>query len=88
MESKYQPVGDEKFEKYTERRGSNDTSSSTLLEEDIDTRLTPRRKFTVRWMMLGHAVLLSLSFTLFMSAFFTRASTLTFVKKYSTYCEF
>jgi hypothetical protein len=81
-------VGDEKFEKYTERRGSNDTSSSTLLEEDIDTRLTPRRKFTIRWMMLAHAALLSLSFTLFMSAFLTRASTLTFVKKYSAYCKF
>jgi hypothetical protein len=39
-------------------------------------------------MWLAHTALLSLSFTMFVSAFFTRATTLQHVKQFSAYCEY
>lgn len=90
MTSKYEPVGED--EKYTEqlpRRSSTSTSDSTLLEEDInDVRHMKTSRSSSRWLWIVHAGLLMLSFTMFVSAMFTRASTLEFVKKYSAYCEF
>lgn len=47
----------------------------------------PRSRFSVNWMWLVHAVLLTLSFGLFVSAYFTRVSTLTHVQHFSAYCE-
>lgn len=90
MSSKYEAVrDDEKFQELFPGRSSTSTSGSTLLEDEEDVRLSqPRRKFTIRWMWLVHAALLSLSFTMFVGAFFTRASTLEHVKKFSAYCEF
>jgi len=59
-----------------------------LLEDEEDIRAVERQsRFSMRWMWLVHAVLLSLSFTLFVSAFFTRASTLQHVQQFSAYCK-
>jgi hypothetical protein len=90
MGSKYQPVvDDEKFQEVFPRRSSTSTSDSTLLEDEEDSRRTaePRRIFGLRWIWLAHTVLLTLSFTMFISAFFTRATTLQHVKQFSAYCE-
>ncbi len=91
MSSKYQPVGDdEKFQESFPRRSSTSTSDSTLLEDEEDSRRTsqPRTSFGPKWMWLAHTALLSLSFTMFVSAFFTKASTLQHVKQFSAYCEY
>jgi hypothetical protein len=91
MGSKYQPVGDdEKFQETFPRRSSTSTSDSTLLEDEEDSRraIEPRKFFGPRWMWLAHTALLSLSFTMFVSAFFTRATTLQHVKQFSAYCEY
>jgi hypothetical protein len=90
MGSKYQPVGDnEKFQDTFPRRSSTSTSDSTLLEDEEDSRRPQesRRFFGPRWMWLAHTALLSLSFTMFISAFFTRATTLQHVKQFSAYCK-
>jgi hypothetical protein len=91
MGSKYQPVkGDEKFQEvlFDARRASTSTSDDTLLEDEEDARLTqPRSRMSGRWMWLVHAVLLSLSFTMFVSSFFQKPSTLQHVKQFSAYCE-
>jgi len=89
MASKYQPiVADEKFhDVFPGRSSTSESLGSTLLEDERDSRDTePHRRFNSRWLWLGHAVLLSLSFVLFMSAYFTRASTLDYVQRYSAYC--
>jgi hypothetical protein len=90
MDSKYKQVDDdEKFQAAFPRRSSTSTLDSTLLDHEEDARaLEPRRKFNPRWMWLAHTVLLSLSFTMFISAFFTRATTLQYVKQFSAYCEY
>ncbi|KAN0122945.1 protein of unknown function (DUF3328) domain containing protein [Hyaloscypha variabilis] len=88
MESKYQPVrDDEKFLETIPRRSSTSTSDSTLLEDEEDARRPQesRKFFSPRWMWLAHTALLSLSFTMFISAFFTRATTLQHVKQFSAY---
>ncbi|KAH7418596.1 hypothetical protein BKA64DRAFT_204128 [Cadophora sp. MPI-SDFR-AT-0126] len=87
MSSTYEAVrDDEKFQEPFPRRSSTSTSDSTLLEDEEDARLTqPRRKFSIKWMWLIHAALLSMSFTMFVGAFFTRASTLEHVRKFSAY---
>jgi len=91
MGSKYQQVhhDDEKFEDvFPPNRTSSSLSESTLLEDEDDQRLTqPKRSWSSRWMWMVHAVLLSLSFTMFVSSWFTRASTLDYVKTYSAYCK-
>jgi hypothetical protein len=92
MASKYHAVQDD--EKFTEvfpgpRRSSTSTSDSTLLEDDEDHIIPePRSRWTSKWMVLVHAVLLSLSFSMFVSALFMKASTLEHVKKFSAYCKF
>ncbi|KAL2072858.1 hypothetical protein VTL71DRAFT_12201 [Oculimacula yallundae] len=84
--TKYEAVGlDEKFQEPFPGRASTSTSDSTLLDEEDVRHTQPRQKFTIKWMWLVHAALLSLSFTMFMGAFFTRASTLEHVKKFSAY---
>jgi len=88
MPSKYHPVGDEKFHDVSPTRASlSESFTSTLLEQEDNTRSQePRRQFCVRWMWLIHVLLLSLSFCLFVSAYFTRVSTLTYVQHYSAWC--
>ncbi|CZT13177.1 uncharacterized protein RAG0_16749 [Rhynchosporium agropyri] len=86
--TKYDRVGeDEKFqEPFPGGRTSTSTSDSTLLdEEDVRGVTQARQKFTIKWMWLVHAALLSLSFTMFVGAFFIRTSTLEHVKKFSAY---
>jgi hypothetical protein len=87
MASKYHAVqNDEKFTEVFPRRSSTSTSDSTLLEDEEDHREPePRSRFSGKWMWLVHAVLLLLSFTMFMSAMFTKASTLEHVRKFSAY---
>jgi hypothetical protein len=89
MGSKYQPVGsDEKFEEVFLRRSSTSTSGSTLLEDEEGSRnLEPKPRLSERWMWLAHAVLLSLSFTMFSASFFMKPTTLQHVKQFSAYCE-
>lgn len=91
MGSKYQPLGaDEKFHDvvFPTRTSTSESLGSTLLEDEEDSRITePRSRFNINWMWLVHAVLLTLSFGLFISAYFTRASTLTHVQHFSAYCE-
>ncbi|RFU33618.1 hypothetical protein B7463_g2726, partial [Scytalidium lignicola] len=92
MASKYIPVQDEeKLEEVDFRKRSNSTHSlgSTLLaDEDQDADimdLSSRWQFSQKWMWLVHVVLLSLSFTLFVSAYYNRLSTLTHVQLFSAY---
>lgn len=86
MPSKYHPVGDEKFHDVSPTRASlSESFTSTLLEQEDDARSQEPRRFTVRWMWLAHALLLSLSFCLFVSAYFTRVSTLAYVQHYSAW---
>lgn len=88
MASKYHAVqNDEKFTEVFPRRSSTSTSGSTLLEDDEQIIPEPRSRWASKWMVLVHAVLLSLSFTMFVSALFTKASTLEHVKKFSAYCK-
>lgn len=90
MGSKYQPVDagdDEKFHEVFPRRSSTSTSDSTLLEDDTEDSRMLQPKKTSRWMWIVHALLLSLSFSMFVSSFFTRASTLQHVKQFSAYCK-
>ena len=89
MSSKYQPVqDDEKPHESFARRSSTSTADSTLLEDEEDLRLTqPYSRFGPRWVWITHAVLLSLSFTMFMTSLFSRASTLELVERFSAYCE-
>ena len=90
MALKYQPiVADEKFhDVFHERSSTSESLGSTLLEQEHDLRDTGiQQRFSSRWMWLGHAVLLSLSVVLFISAYFIRASTLDYVQKYSAYCN-
>ena len=91
MGSKYQPIEvDEKFQDvvFPTRTSTSESLGSTLLEDEEDSRMTePRSRFNIKWMWLVHAVLLTLSFGLFVSAYFTRVSTLTHVQHFSSYCE-
>ncbi|KAH8815450.1 hypothetical protein F5884DRAFT_178817 [Xylogone sp. PMI_703] len=91
MASKYVPVQDEeKFEEVDFRKRSNSTHSfgSTLLADDYqdaDIVESSRWQFSQKWMWLVHVVLLSLSFTMFVSAYYNRLSTLTHVQLFSAY---
>lgn len=95
MSAKYnQVVGDEKFIDVSPGRGSTDSLNSTLLDSEYDGKIRDvesvplaGQKCNNRWMWFVHAVLLSLSFGLFMSAHFTRVTTLQHVKGYSAWCE-
>jgi hypothetical protein len=89
MGSKYQPVqDDEKPQESFARRSSTSTADSTLLEDEEDLRMTrPQSRFGPRWVWVTHVVLLSLSFTMFMTSLFSRASTLEHVERFSAYCE-
>ena len=91
MGSKYQPIeGDEKFQDvvFAARTSTSESLGSTLLEDEEDSRMTePRSRFNIKWMWLVHAVLLMMSFGLFISAYCTRVSTLTHVQHFSAYCE-
>jgi hypothetical protein len=91
MGSKYHSVdGDEKFDDVfiTHRSSTSESLGSTLLEDEEDSRLTETRKgFNIRWMWLGHVVLLSLSFAMFVGAYYTRLSTLRHVQQFSAYCK-
>jgi len=93
MGSEYQQINhdDEKFEDvFPPNRSSTSLSESTLLEDEDDQRmLRPKKRWSERWlwslMWMVHAALLTLSFTLFMASWFTRASTLDYVQRYSAY---
>ena len=93
MGSKYQAVkvvDDEKFQEQETfpRRSSTSTSGSTLLEDEEDHRVTElKRRSSGRWIWTLHAALLTLSFTMFVGSYYTRVSTLEYVKKFSAYCE-
>ena len=91
MTSKYQRVqpDDEKFHDVVPpSRSSTSTSDSTLLEDEEESRLSePRRRVSSRWLWLGHAALLSLSFSMFAAAYFTPVSTLKHVQHFSAYCR-
>jgi hypothetical protein len=90
--SKYQPIGDlekfgSKFHDVSPRRSSTSESLGSTLMEDEDNMAPQPQPKSSRWMLLGHAVLLSLSFSMFVGSFLTRASTLTHVKQFSAYCK-
>jgi len=88
MATKYQPVRDEeKFEAKFPRRSSTSTSDLTLLEEELENGADRPAKgiWSEKYMWIVHATLLTLSFTMFISAMFTRASTTEFMKKFSAY---
>jgi len=90
MSAKYHSVqGDEKFgdaDTFYNRSSTSDGFGSTLLEDEDNLRITEsRRRFSERWLWLGHAVLLSLSFTMFVMAYLTRISTLGYVQHFSAY---
>jgi hypothetical protein len=90
MGSKYQPIGaDEKFQDvFPTRTSTSESLGSTLLEDEEDSRITERQsQFSINWMWMVHVVLLTLSFALFISAYFTRVSTLAHVQYFSSYCE-
>jgi hypothetical protein len=91
MPSEYQPVPEED-EKYQDvfiaRRPSISTSDSTLLCDEDAKSSEQRRRSDSKWMWLVHAVLLSLSFTMFSAAYFKPVSTLEHVRHFSAYCEF
>jgi hypothetical protein len=90
MGSKYEPIqADEKFhDVFPTRTSTSESLGSTLLEDEEDSRNTvPRSRFRINWMWLVHALLLTLSFGLFVSAYFTRASTLSHVQHFSAYCK-
>ena len=91
MGSKYQPVEDREDEKFHEsfpHRSSTSTSDSTLLEDEEDSRLVrPKSQFNQKWLWMGHVLLLTLSLSMFVFSFCTRASTLDHVKQFSAYCE-
>ena len=90
MTSKYQPIDDlEKFQDVTPGRTSTSESlGSTLLDEEERGTVEKRpTSSSSRWMWLVQAALLTLSFSMFVGAFYTRASTLTHVKKFSSYCK-
>ncbi|KAH8603103.1 hypothetical protein B0O99DRAFT_605126 [Bisporella sp. PMI_857] len=90
MSSKYQQIGDsekdsEKFHDIKPRRPSESESlTSTLLDHEQD-RAAPRFSPSERWLWLVHLVLLTFSFIMFVASFYNRASTLTYVKKFSAY---
>ncbi|TVY46474.1 Cyclochlorotine biosynthesis protein O [Lachnellula cervina] len=89
MDAKYQQIdhSDEKFEDvFPPNRTSSSLSESTLMEDEMDHRLVqPQKRWAGRWMWMVHAALLSLSFTLFVSSWFTRASTLDYMQRYEAY---
>jgi hypothetical protein len=91
MYSKYQPIQpeDEKFQDvFPPNRLSISTSDLTLLEDEEDSRLTESQSgFNSKWMWLAHAVLLSLSFSMFVAAYFKPVSTLTHVQHFSAFCK-
>jgi hypothetical protein len=90
MPSKYEPIKeeDEKYEDiFVARRSSTSTSNSTLLCEEDPELSEPRRISISNWMWLVHAVLLSLSFSMFAAAYFKPVSTLEHVRHFSAYCE-
>lgn len=91
MDAKYQQIdhSDEKFEDvFPPNRTSSSLSESTLMEDEMDHRLVqPQKRWAGRWMWMVHAALLSLSFTLFVSSWFTRASTLDYMQRYEAYCK-
>ncbi|PQE13904.1 tat pathway signal sequence protein [Rutstroemia sp. NJR-2017a BBW] len=89
MPAKYERViGDEKFIDVSPGRSSAESTDSTLLEYEeggAEVPSTTKRQYDNRWMWLVHAVLLSFSFGLFASAYFTRVSTLRHVQEYSAW---
>lgn len=89
MAAKYHPVGDdEKFHdiEFQQRSSTSESLGSTLLEdEERPVRLQPQKVFNEKRMWLGHVVLLSLSFSMFAAAYYTRLSTLRHVQQFSAY---
>jgi len=88
MSSKYQYVPtDEKFhDEDISRSSTSDSLSNNTPENEDRSELIERiHRYSAKWMWLGHVVLLILSSTMFVSALFTRASTLRFVQQYSAY---
>ncbi|TGO08625.1 hypothetical protein BTUL_0200g00190 [Botrytis tulipae] len=83
---------DEKFIDVSLGRRSTDNLNSTLLDseydekaQDVESMPLPRHAYDNRWTWLIHAVLLSFSFGLFISAYCTRITTLKHVKEYSAW---
>jgi hypothetical protein len=89
MPTKYQPIqDDEKFsDVFIARRSSTSSSDSTLLCEDGTATSQERKGPHSRWLWLAHAVLLSLSTTMFAASYFRPVSTLEHVQHFSAYCK-
>lgn len=94
MPSKYQALQDEeeKFQpvEFVKSRSSSvSTSGSTLLFEEVDLSpsASPKRTISEKWMWLIHAVLLTLSFTMFAASYYKPISISEVVKKSSSYCK-
>lgn len=95
MPAKYhQVIGDEKPIHTLHNRESTESLKSTLLNweydeksQDVESMSLRRLRCNDRWIWLVHAVLLSLSFGLFISTYFTRMTTLKYVEEYSAWCE-
>lgn len=87
--AKYYPVSlaDEK-----ESYASSDTSSTTLLPDEQDLRVTERRHLNSvlqsKWLLLAHALFFSFSLSVFLRGItFSAPTTAKFVKQFSEYCE-
>jgi hypothetical protein len=84
----YQPVpGDE--EKYQIVAVSNRRLSSSSLDATLsyDEPFEKRRSSILKWIWVIHAVLLSVSSTMFAAAYFKPVSTLEHVRHFSAYCQ-
>ncbi|RDW64667.1 hypothetical protein BP6252_10318 [Coleophoma cylindrospora] len=90
MTSKYESVRthDDNFEDvivYEKRPTSPDSLASTLMEDDDHSFKEPTRRISSRWVWLVHALLLSVSFSLFVSTYYLRGSTLRHVQQFSAW---
>lgn len=87
--SKYYPVSlaDEK-----ESYSPSDTSSTTLLPDEQDLRVTERRQLKSvlqsKWLLLAHSLFFLFSLAIFLRGItFSAPTTAKFVKEFSEYCE-
>lgn len=86
----YKPVdlgrSEEKFQ--DSRPSLSDSLNSTLLDEEHhNPQAIYREQPGLKWMWLVHAVLLTLSFTMFAASLYTRSSTAKYVQDFSAWCR-
>ncbi|KAF2667143.1 hypothetical protein BT63DRAFT_427548 [Microthyrium microscopicum] len=88
MSQTYQPVRkeEEKYhDGYRNRTSISSSSDLTLLHEEVSKISHDSQGFQSRWLWLVHAVLLSLSFTMFTATYFRHISTAEHVRRFSAY---